>query len=106
FAHARVGMFLPLLTESKINDGRRMIGWPVTVWTSAKRKFTYRITAVVRNQRSLPQFPLGAEKLMLQTSEGPHGTPHKLLIVAKRVSVTTVSRAEAVPTPHPVVCGP
>jgi len=34
YAHARVGMFLPILNASKIDNGKRMIGMIVQVFTS------------------------------------------------------------------------
>src|SRR4051812_16904258 len=39
YAHARVGMFLPILTRSKVNNGARMIGMTVKVWTGDSRVF-------------------------------------------------------------------
>src|SRR5436190_1101959 len=34
YAHARTGMFLPLLTQSKISNGNKMVGMVVEVWTN------------------------------------------------------------------------
>jgi hypothetical protein len=104
YAHARTGMFLPLLTASQTNASG-MVGMTVQVWTSDSLLHTYRITRVLRFQYSLPAYSSGTEELMLQTSEGPHGTPHKLFLIGTQVSVTNASYADAHPTPHIVVCG-
>ena len=105
FAHARTGMFLPLLTASKVNNGKAMVGAIVQVWTNDNKLHTYQITKVLRHSYVFPDYDPNAESLFLQTSEGPHGTPNKLVIVAKRISVTSATYATAHPTPHPVRCG-
>ena len=105
YAHARTGMFLPLLTQSKIRNGAGMIGMTVRVWRSDSKLMTYRITRVMRRQYVLPRFDPNVEKLWLQTSEGPAGTPNKLIIEARRISTEDSSSAAANPTPHPVRCG-
>jgi hypothetical protein len=105
YAHARAGMFLPLLNASKVRNGAAMIGATVKVWNSDSKLFTYTISKVLRNQFRLPAYNPNSEILWLQTSEGPHGTAHKLIIEARRVAVRTVSFAEAHPTPHIVRCG-
>jgi hypothetical protein len=106
YAHARTGMFLPLLNASLVNNGARMIGMTVNVWTSDDRLITYRITKVLRHQYSLPDlWSISTQQLWLQTSEGPYGTFNKLMVVAVPVSVTTASDADAHPAARPVVCG-
>ena len=50
YAHARQGMFLPLLTQSKIQNGKKLIGMVVEVWTSDDQRFLYEITEVRRHQ--------------------------------------------------------
>jgi hypothetical protein len=104
FAHARTGMFLPLLTASRVNSGKAMVGAIVKVWTSDSKLHTYQIVKVLRHTYVFPNYDPNVEQLFLQTSEGPHGTPNKLVITAKRLAVTTVSYAEAHPKPHPLVC--
>jgi sortase (surface protein transpeptidase) len=105
YAHARKGMFLPLLERSRINNGASLIGATVKVWTSYDLVSTYRITRVRRHVTSLDGvFDIGQEQLWLQTSEGPRGTVAKLIIVAKRVSYAAADHAAAHPTPHPVAC--
>lgn len=102
YAHARKGMFLPLL-ETK---GSQQRGAIVEVWTSDDYVFSYRITEVRRNQSTL-NGPLSAEseELWLQTSEGPKGTVGKTQVVAEPVAVKASSHAAAHPTPRPVDCG-
>jgi sortase family protein len=106
YAHARTGMFLPLLDESLRNNGNRMIGMLVQVYTSDDQLFLYSISEVRRHVLSLdPAINERAETLWLQTSEGPHGTPQKLQVVAKPLSSGPADHADAHPAPHPVVCG-
>jgi hypothetical protein len=106
YAHARTGMFLPLLEESQRNNGKRMIGMLVQVYTSDDQLFLYAISEVRRHVLTLdPALDETDETLWLQTSEGPHGTPQKLQVIAKPLSSGPADHADAHPTPHPVVCG-
>lgn len=106
YAHARTGMFLPLLTASKVANGTAMVGKLVYVYTSDSVVHTYRITEVRRHQKSI-QSAVGitSERLWLQTSEGPNFTYPKLILVAVRVESGPASYAAAHPTPHIVRCG-
>lgn len=106
YAHARTGMFLPLLTASKTNNGAAMVGKLVYVYTSNSMMYTYKITQVRRHVKSV-QSSIGitTEHLWLQTSEGPNFTYPKLVIVADRIAEQSVSYAAAHPTPHIVHCG-
>ena len=105
YAHARTGMFLPLLERSKIKNGKSMLGMIVEVWTSDDQKFLYEITQVKRHQRTLDAaFNAKGEELWLQTSEGPKGTIGKLQVRAKPLSQESADPAEAHPKPHPVNC--
>jgi len=104
YAHARTGMFLPLLTASQTNAAG-MVGMTVRVWTSDSRLYAYRITRVLRHQYSTPAYDQRVETLWLQTSEGPRGTRNKLFLVGTRVSVAESTYAAAHPTPRLVVCG-
>jgi len=102
YAHAREGMFLPLLRT----PGSQQRGLVVEVWTSDDMRFLYEITQVRRDQRDLNDAVAArTEQLWLQTSEGPKGTPGKTQVVAKPISVEAASHAAAHPKPHPVVCG-
>jgi hypothetical protein len=106
YAHARTGMFLPLLTASKINNGSAMIGMTIKVWTSNSKVFTYQVSSVVRHVdiTSWPSNDFTSERLWVQTSEGPKGTRNKLFVIAKRISVANATYAAAHPTPHIVIC--
>jgi hypothetical protein len=107
FAHARTGMFLPLLDQSKINNGAALKGMLVQVYTSDDQLFLYSISDVFRHVLT-PDDAIAETRqvLYLQTSEGPHGTPQKLQVVALPLSSGPADHADAHPTPHPVVCGP
>ena len=109
FAHARDGMFLPLLTQSRIADGHAMLGMIVQVYTSDDRLFLYEITHVLRHQSELYSNP-NEEQLALQTSEGPKkGVPGYtglvLILLAQPLSSGPATHAAAHPSPHPVTCG-
>ena len=105
YAHARKGMFLPLLERSRVRNGASLLGATVKVWTSNNLVSTYRITRVRRHVTTLDGvFDVGAEQLWIQTSEGPRGTVGKLIVVAKRTGYEAASQEESHPTPHPVRC--
>ena len=107
FAHARDGMFLPLLLQSRIDNGSAMLGMLVQVYTSDDQLFLYEVTRVLRHQSDLYSQP--QEGLALQTSEGPRkGVPGYtglvLIVVAQPLSSGPADHAAAHPTPQPVVC--
>jgi hypothetical protein len=105
YAHARPGMFLPILEESRVRDGRSMVGLEVEVWTSDDRRFTYRVTDVRRHVVSLDfAYRATAPQLMLQTSEGPHGTIPKTMLIAEPDDEAAATHDAAHPEPHPVSC--
>ena len=105
YAHARVGMFLPLLEQSRINNGRGMLGMLVQVYTADNLYLLYEVTQVRRHQLSLTDaMNAKDEELWLQTSEGPRGTPGKLQVVATPVSQGAANPSDAHPTAHPVAC--
>ena len=105
YAHARQGMFLPLLNQSKIQNGKKMIGMVVEVWTSDDQRFLYEISEVRRHQTDLDDAAKADhEQLWLQTSEGPAGTVGKLQVVAEYLSQEASDHASAHPKPHPVAC--
>jgi hypothetical protein len=106
YAHAREGMFLPMLKASLVNNGKAMIGMLVQVYTSDNRYYLYEISEVRRHETTLADAIAATDQqLWLQTSEGPHGTPGKLQVIALPLSNGPADPAEAHPTPHPVVCG-
>ncbi len=105
YAHARTGMFLPLLEQSKVNDGAAMIGMLVEVYTSDDRLFLYEITEVRRHQLTLDAaLAVTDPELWLQTSEGPNGTREKLQVIARPLSSGPADPAQAHPVPKPIVC--
>ena len=105
YAHAREGMFLPLLLQSQRNDGERMYGMTVEVYTSDSWRYLYTITEVRRHTRSLlDAMNTTTERLWMQTSEGPNGTIPKLQVVADFLSAAPTDFKAAHPKPHPIVC--
>ena len=105
YAHARVGMFWPLLVESKRNNGERMLGMTVEVYTSDSWRYVYTITEVRRHTTTLTDaFNATVEQLWMQTSEGPEGTIPKLQVVADFLSAAPTDYKSAHPKPRVVIC--
>jgi hypothetical protein len=110
YAHARVNMFLPLLTQAKINNGDGMIGDYVEVFTADNKRHIYEISQVIRHVNDTAAAfdkPLAAksDQLWLQTSEGPIGYPYKMQVVASPVGVVAATNpADAHPTGKGNVC--
>jgi len=105
YAHARVGMFLPILDASKVDNGSVMLGMLVQVYTSDDQLFLYEIVDVRRHQLTLDDaVSATTEQMWLQTSEGPRGTPGKTQVIARPLSSGPADPAEAHPVPKPVVC--
>lgn len=107
YAHARAGMFLPMLDASKVSNGKKMLGMVVEVWTSDNQHYLYEITKV---RRHVPydtglSAALSAteEELWLQTSEGV-GTAPKLQLIAKPLSHGSADHDEAHPKAKPLIC--
>ncbi len=106
YAHARTGMFLPLLNASLVQNGKSMLGMVVEVWTSDNQRFLYDIKEVRRHQTDLNDAASATtEQLWLQTSEGPKGTPGKLQVIAEPLSQEAADPADAHPVAKPLVCG-
>lgn len=105
YAHARAGMFLPILNASKVANGARMIGMEVDVYTSDDQLFTYTITEVRRHQLDLDAAVAATtEQIWLQTSEGPKGTRPKTQVVGELVSSGPADHEAAHPVARPKVC--
>ena len=107
YAHARDGMFLPLLLQSRVDNGSAMLGMLVQVYTSDDRVYLYEITRVLRHQSELYTRP--AEQVLLQTSEGPRkGVPGYtglvMMVIANPISSGPADHAAANPTARPVTC--
>jgi len=107
YAHARTGMFLPLLDASQRNDGRSMLGALVEVYASDNRLYLYEIYIVKRHATDLSlahELPAAGHQLIMQTSEGPRGTVPKLQVAARPVSVVPADPRDAHPTARPRAC--
>ena len=105
YAHAREGMFLPMLRASETNDGKRMLGMTVEVYTSDDWLYLYTITEVRRHTRNLNDaVNARTERLWMQTSEGPYGTVPKLQVVADFLSAEKTDPELAHPKAHPRIC--
>jgi len=107
-AQPQAGMFLPLLQDSQVNNGKALKGKKVEVYTSADWLFTYSITEVHRHvvpDSHTLDGPLAARspELWLQTGDGPARSTN-LLVAAKLVSANPTSHAAAQPLPKIVVC--
>lgn len=109
YAHARDGMFGPLLAQSKVNDGSDMIGMCVEVYTSDNLNHVYEITKVIRGVPADAHFLDGAlqvksDQFWMQTSEGPYSTSTKLQVVATPVGILGATSTDAHPTGTGIVC--
>ena len=107
YAHARTGMFLPLLTASQTANGAIMLGYQVQVYTDDDLVYTYVIAKVKRHSEDFTiasSVAADAQQLVLQTSEGPTPNLPKLQVAAIFVSVAPAAHADAHPTPHPIAC--
>lgn len=101
YAHARTGMFLPLLDTS----ARKLRGLVVEVWTSDDWRYLYEITEVRRGQTDLDDAASATEEqLWLQTSEGPKGTVGKTQVIAMPLSYEQAPHKDAHPRAKPVDC--
>jgi hypothetical protein len=105
YAHAREGMFLPILESSLVRNGKAMLGMVVEVWTNDDQRFLYEITEVRRHQTDLDDALDPGEELWLQTSEGPRGTPGKTQVIALPIAQQPADPADAHPVARPVTCG-
>jgi hypothetical protein len=103
YAHARKGMFLPLLNEWNQNRGSQMIGMKVYVWTSNNIRHTYVIDKVWKSKTMDGVFKTN-ERLWLQTSTGPNFTYPKLFLEGRRVASEPSSWTDAHPTARIVRC--
>jgi hypothetical protein len=109
YAHARTGMFWPLLAQARVNDGVAMVGMWVEVYTADDQDHVYQISEVIRHvpdNTSAFDRPIAAktDQLWMQTSEGPIGYPDKMQVVAQPVGVVAASDADAHPTAKGQVC--
>lgn len=110
-AHARTGMFGPLLDASKNRNGQAMIDRHdiVEIYTDDNQNHVYEITQVIRHVPvSAAAFDRAnnatTDQLWLQTSEGPSSSSLKLQIVASPVGVLPADPADAHPAGKGHVC--
>lgn len=107
YGHARPGMFLPLLEASERNAGAELLGQVVEVYSTANRRYTYRISEVLRHatdRSAAVRVPPDGGRLILQTSEGPKGTVPKLQVVAELIGSDASTTAESQPSASPREC--
>jgi hypothetical protein len=107
YAHAREGMFLPLLTASEKRDGASLLGELVQVTTSDGLVHVYTIVQVKRHALDfsiVDEGTPGTEQLILQTSEGPAGTIPKLQVRAELLDVRPADPDTPTPSPKPRAC--
>jgi hypothetical protein len=106
YAHARTGMFLPLLLESRIDDGSALIGKEVELYSSDLFRRRYTITEIHTKVRDLEVVnDLDGDGLVLQTSETSRSSGTKLVVVARPTDGPTLTSEQAArPTPRPRVC--
>jgi hypothetical protein len=104
YAHARTGMFLPLLTSWRRNGGASLIGRTVKVWTSDSYVSYYRITRVRTSNKLTGIHSLSRERLWLQTSTGPNRTFVKLIVEAVRYKAVKTTYAASHPKARPLRC--
>lgn len=107
YAHARDGMFLPLLDESAKPGFGTLVGASVTLQTEDAMRYTYEIFAVepASTDFSLADIVAADEqRLVLQTSIGPKGTLPKLVLAARLVASRPDAPANAAPSAKPRVC--
>jgi hypothetical protein len=105
YAHARKGMFLPLLSQWNANGGARMIGMSVYVYTSNNRVHQYVVDNVRVAKTMDGVFGVAGERLWLQTSTGPNFTYPKLFVEAGRVATSVTTYAASHPAAKIVKCG-
>ena len=101
FAHARPGMFEPLL-RTKAAGLRDLV---VEVWTSDDQLFRYEIAAVRRDQTTLDDASAATtEQLWMQTSQGPNSSFGYTQVIATPLDVSAADPADAHPDPKPRAC--
>jgi hypothetical protein len=105
YAHAREGMFLPLL-RTRAFDQRGLV---VEVWTSDDWLYRYEIVNVRRDQPYttglVAPSKAKTEQLWLQTSQGPGRDFGYTQVIAKPIDARPADHDAAHPTPRPVICG-
>jgi hypothetical protein len=106
YAHARYGMFLPLLEASRIDAGTAMLGREVRLYSSDGFRRRYLISEVHRRVHDLDVVnELAGDALVLQTSETSRSSGTKLVVVARPTGIPTIaSNRAARPVARPRDC--
>jgi hypothetical protein len=108
YAHARAGMFLPLLTAERNNTMASLIGLWVEIYTDDNQDHVYQITEVIPHVNDSSEIDRASaatsDQLWLQTSEGPMGTTGRMYVVAQPIGVLAASQADAHPAGQGNVC--
>jgi len=107
YAHARDGMFLPLLRASELDDGAALLGTLVEVYASDGSQHVYQVSRVKRHALDFSladDIPRRSQRLVLQTSEGARGTVPKLQVLAEPVTTLQVAGEAASPSAAPRAC--
>ncbi|MFL5689655.1 MAG: hypothetical protein ACJ77I_11745 [Chloroflexota bacterium] len=105
YAHARRGMFLPMLTQYRNHGAAGLLGRVVKVYTSDSAVSYYKIVSVKKTYDVYAgAYNVGTERLRLQTSTGPNTSYAKLIADAVRYKTVSTTYAASHPTPHPYSC--
>ncbi len=107
YAHAREGMFLPLLEASRRGDGAELLGVEVQVYSDDGQLHRYEIFEVERGAKDYglaDSTPPGERRLILQTSEGAGADVPKLVVGAEYLESVEVPIEEATPEAEPREC--
>jgi hypothetical protein len=108
YAHARAGMFLPLLDAVRNNNIASLMGLWVEIYTNDNQDHVYQITEVIPHIDNSSEIDRASaatsDQLWLQTSEGPMGTTGRMYVVAQPIGVLAASQADAHPTGKGNIC--
>jgi hypothetical protein len=108
YAHARTGMFFPLLDAVRKNNIASLMGLWIEVYTADNQDHVYQVTEVVPHITDSSQIERASaaktDQLWLQTSEGAYGTPGRMYVVAQPIGVLAASPADAHPTGTGNIC--
>jgi hypothetical protein len=106
YAHARRGMFLPLLEASRTHGGQAMLRKEIELFSSDRFHRRYQITEIHPRVKDLDVVnDLAGDALVLQTSETSRSSGTKLVVVARPIGTPVLSSDRAArPTARPRVC--
>jgi hypothetical protein len=106
YAHARRGMFLPLLEASRTHGGQTMLGKEIDLFSSDRVRRRYEITEIHPRVKDLDVVnDLAGDALVLQTSETSRSSGTKLVVVARPIGPPALSSDRAArPSARPRVC--